>query len=69
MEEDSREGGIKDAEGRGKQRSEDVGGGGGRSMGVINTTSTPSSHGKMGQEDGIFREGIRTIYPFDKTRF
>lgn len=25
MEEDSREGGIKDAEGRGKQRSEDVG--------------------------------------------
>lgn len=29
----------------GKQRSEDVGGGGGRSMGVINTTSTPSSHG------------------------
>lgn len=44
-------------------------GGGGRSMGVINTTSTPSSHGKMGQEDGIFREGIRTIYPFDYNDF
>lgn len=59
------EGRDKGCRGSGKTEVGGRRGGGGRSMGVINTTSTPSSHGKMGQEDGIFREGIRTIYPFD----
>lgn len=42
----------------GKQRSEDVEGGGGRSMGVINTTSTPTSHGSNKDGSGRREDAI-----------
>lgn len=42
----------------GKQRSEDVEGGGGRSMGVINTTSTPTSHGSNKDGPGRTKDRI-----------